>query len=66
MMLTEETVEDIRIESIRCEQESKRLHSRYVAARTLLDIETQIQSLKEIRRRARLDYHATNDAKHDA
>jgi hypothetical protein len=66
MMLTEDTVEEIRIESIRCEQESKRLHSRYVAARTLLDIETQIQSLKENRRRARLDYHATNDAKHDA
>ena len=65
MMLTEEAIEELRLECVRCEHEHRRLSARYEAARQLLHIETQIRSLKDDRRRVRLEYHATNETKNN-
>lgn len=58
-VITEGGLEDLRQESERCEAEQRRATARYNAARQLCDIEAQIQSLKDERRRARLEYWST-------
>lgn len=63
MVITEDAIEELRVECTRCEQEHRRITARYTAARTLYDIETQIQSLKEERRRARIEFWSTNEIK---
>ena len=64
MLITEEVVEELRLECKRSEHEQQRVHARYDAARALFKIDSQIQALKEERQRARLEYWTTNELKH--